>query len=93
MCLKGRQMAPGAAACVAALACGLTARDQASQPNKSAMKNIAVVAGKPRATGLTDAKTTPVRPQPSRQATMRLRCASLPPSMAPQDWCDTLSAL
>ena len=74
-------------------ATGTGARRQASQPASNAIKKRAVVAGRPSATGVIDAKTTPTRPSPSRQATMRLRCASLPPSIAPQDWCDTLSAL
>ena len=57
------------------------------------MKNSAVVTGKPKATGATEAMTTPTKPKPSRHATTRLRWASSPPSMAPQDWCRMLKVL
>ena len=72
---------------------GLTERCQPHQPNTKATKKTAVVTGRPSSTGSTDAVTTPSNPRPSRHATMRLRCASLPPSMAAHDWCATLSAL
>ena len=72
---------------------GRRALRQANHPAINAMKNRAVVAGRPRATGAMDAKTTPTSPNPSRQATTRLRWFSSPPSMAPQDWCRMLMAL
>ena len=72
---------------------GGRARDQASQASTSASTKIAAVAGSPRTLGVIEARITPASPRPSRQATMRLRCTSSPPSMAPQDWCITLKAL
>ena len=43
--------------------------------------------------GSTAASSTPSSASPSRHATTRLRCASLPPSRAPQAWWATLTTL
>ena len=75
------------------LAEGLTDFVHANQPINIAMINVAVEAINPAATGKIEAKITPIKPKPSRQATSRLRCASEPPSIAPQDWCAMLNAL
>ena len=79
--------------CAVIEACGRGARVQASQPAISATQNRATVAPRPRTRGVTEASTTPISPRPSRHATMRLRWASSPPNMAPQDWCATLRPL
>ena len=74
------------AVAVAGAALGAGARVQASQPSASAALNTASITGSPASAGSTEASTTPTSAQPSRQATVRLRCSSLPPSRAPQDW-------
>ena len=74
-------------------AVGRKARCQPNQASASAAQNTAAVDGKPTKAGNTEAVTTPSSPSPSRQATMRLCCVSLPPSKAPQAWCATVRAL
>ena len=60
---------------------------------KTAYDNTVLVMPSPASVGSSAASTTPTRPSASRQATTRARCASVPPSMAPHDWCATLTTL
>jgi hypothetical protein len=72
---------------------GTTARLQAHHPKASNTAKLLTVAPSPRVPGNTAAISTPSSDSASRQATTRLRWASVPPSRAPHDWCATLITL
>jgi hypothetical protein len=83
----------GMAAPALGVSAGRGARAQASHPAASSTANTATSAPTPASDDSTEASTTPTSAAASRQATMRLRCASLPPSSAPQAWCAMLTRL
>ena len=72
---------------------GVAERLQAHQPSVSSTAKVATVAPRPSVAGSTAAINTPSKDRPSRQATTRLRWASLPPRRAPHDWWATATTL
>ena len=77
--------------------CGLQgargARISSATPKASARASTVLTTAMPNSVGSTLAISTPIRPKPSRQATMRERCTGSPPSRVPQAWWITVSTL